>query len=55
MFAISNAVNHFGANKLIMTGCSTEKLINFGKQLEINLFQGLECDRLIKERNLEMV
>jgi hypothetical protein len=54
LFAMSNAVHSFGANKLIMTECSTERVLSFGKQLEINLFQGLECDRLIKERNVEV-
>jgi hypothetical protein len=54
LFALSNAVNSFGANKLIMIECSNERMMSFGKQLEINLFQGLECDRLIKERNVEV-
>ena len=53
LFAMHNAINNFGANKLIMTECFSDKIMSFGKQLEINLFQGLECDRLIKERNTE--
>jgi hypothetical protein len=52
IFALGNAVSSFGANKLIMADCSNDKMLSFGKQLDINLFQGLECDRLLKERNI---
>ncbi|MCE3269568.1 MAG: hypothetical protein K0R49_1822, partial [Burkholderiales bacterium] len=44
--SFKNAINNFGANRLIINNCNNFEIIELGKQFGINLFQGWECDQM---------
>jgi hypothetical protein len=47
--SINYAIELFGKTKLIMSGCNDAKALSFGKSIDLTLFQGVECDKLIKK------
>jgi hypothetical protein len=50
-----NALNSFGTNRIIIENCNNIETIEAGKELGINLFQGWECDQMLKNKNPETI
>jgi hypothetical protein len=46
-------INDFGLNRIIINNCNNFEIIEMGKQFGIKLFQGWECDQLLKNKNVE--
>lgn len=53
-YGINQAIKNFGSNKLILSDCYNNHYISLGHRLEIALFQGIECDRILKEKTADI-
>jgi EAL domain-containing protein (putative c-di-GMP-specific phosphodiesterase class I) len=48
-------IKNFGTNRVIINNCNSPEIIDLGKQIGIHLFQGWECDQILKNKNVEIL